>query len=111
MRYTIQGILNGGHDLSSLLPVESIRTCLVVNMKPYIKRGVSVNSKRRGRSWHFINELAQYFIEWSSLSKKGVGDWAQKDKAVETLIIMNSHNRDTIVLDFKRLVSRERRGI
>ena len=75
-------------------------------MKPYIKRGASVNSKRRGRSWHFINELAQYFIKWSSFCKKGVGDWAHKDKAVETLIIMNSHNRDTIVLNLKRSVER-----
>ena len=58
--------------LSFLLPIESTRICLVVNMKPFIKRGVSVNSKRRGRSWHFINELAQYFFEWSSLSRKGV---------------------------------------
>ena len=81
MGYTIHGILNGGHDLSSLLPVESIRTCLVVHMKPYIKKRVSVNSKRRGRSWHFINELAQYF-KWSLLSKKGVGDWAHRDKAL-----------------------------
>ena len=40
-------------------------------MKPYIKRGVSVNSIRRGRSWHFIDEREQYFFG-VVVTRKGV---------------------------------------
>ena len=49
-------------------------------------------------------------FEYWSLSKRGVQRLGSRDEAVEALVI-DSQNRDTIVLSLMRWVSRDRRGI
>ena len=71
-------------------------------MKPYIKRGVSVNSYRRGRFCTSSINFSNTSFEWLSRGRE-CRDLAHWDEVVEALIIINSQNRDTL-LGLKRLV-------
>ena len=64
-----------------------------------VEHCVSVNSIRRGKSWHFIDDLAQDYSRVVATLGRECREWSpgETDKAVETLISDNSQEGDAIV--------------
>ena len=73
-----------------------------------VEHCVSVNSIRRGKSWHFIDDLAQDYSRVIATLGRECREWApgETDKAVETLISDISQDGDAICLH--RWVGQER---
>ena len=64
-----------------------------------VENCVSVNSIRRGKSWHFINDYQGNYSRVIATLGRECREWApgETDEAVEALISDNSQDGDAIV--------------
>ena len=64
-----------------------------------VENCVSVNSIRRGKSWHFINDYQENYSKVIATLGRECREWApgETDEAVEALISDNSQDGDAIV--------------
>ena len=64
-----------------------------------VENCVSVNSIRRGKSWHFINDYQENYSRVIATLGRECREWApgETDEAVEALISDNSQDGDAIV--------------